>query len=974
MEEAKALVVDKKRLERIERLRELKTVYDDAALSYNETQTKAAEANRIIDEYKSQINEVEQQIKTVEDELHSLSNRLAFTRDESKKQSLLGERKVLEKNVKKYNRRLKGHRRQLAKAVETARETDQQLEKAYAAFQKAEAKFSPYAGVLEEEEKKVAEEQATIAKAINEAREREQRKKLELKLTERKKRMAVRRVREREKATKKLERELALMKKERVKKAVKEGRELTPAELDQWSAKEQKLRERLSRQYSEFDLDGTGVDELDPKLYPAAKSELKEAEEDFYRIQNDALQSEKELVKLRATLEDLEKEEQEIGAKYNERIQAALNAKGTEQEEGALIEAQEIEELYIEATTSLMKYRRLETEAVKKALNSKRKLVEAKDRLDLARQRYEGYQRRIEKSKKEQLEEAEYIRGIVKETRPAGTAGPEGISYQGPWPLDRIEQDISIRADQPAGNTYDIIAVVITGDKDVVVSLKNWRDYERDALNAPMSDADIEAFRQRLLKDLQDEGYVFAAVSVYSQSLRSGVLKFRIYVGKKGEATVVGNRWYTARQILNSTSWKTGEQFNYRRLYSNLFNLNTKPDIRVNTKLIPKIGEHGQRTIDVEMNVIDKLPIHGAIRLSNTGVDETSDWRLRSTVQHLNVTHRYDTLTADWLTDPVEIRNVNAISSSYYLPINDANSLTLYGGWSESTITDIFPEIDIFGEGKYFGAQYSRMIKSTDKFDLDTTFGWLFQNVENSNEFSGEREVIDDINLSMPSLAISYSEKDFDGFGGRNFVSNTVQVNFSGKLGSSNTSEFKGSTPNADGNFIINRFQFARFQRLFSEKNRPGKWTLFLRFDGQITDEALIPAVQSGFGGANTVRGYEEREVSADRGFTGTVELQTPLMSNFIPALQRSQEYLSNNPGDWTVHRLQFTGFYDFGRAEKIETIEGEDDNESFSSLGAGFRFALTKYAQLSFDYGFPLISTEESSGGRGHLSLQVQF
>ena len=57
-----------------------------------------------------------------------------------------------------------------------------------------------------------------------------------------------------------------------------------------------------------------------------------------------------------------------------------------------------------------------------------------------------------------------------------------------------------------------------------------------------------------------------------------------------------------------------------------------------------------------------------------------------------------------------------------------------------------------------------------------------------------------------------------------------------------------------------------------------------------------FPSVQKGFGGANSIRGYEEREVSADNGLSGSIELRTPLISNFLPSLERSDEYFNNNP------------------------------------------------------------------------------
>ena len=54
----------------------------------------------------------------------------------------------------------------------------------------------------------------------------------------------------------------------------------------------------------------------------------------------------------------------------------------------------------------------------------------------------------------------------------------------------------------------------------------------------------------------------------------------------------------------------------------------------------------------------------------------------------------------------------------------------------------------------------------------------------------------------------------------------------------------------------------------------------------------------------------------------------------------------------------------------------GEQADENLWSAGVGLRLGLTKYSQMRLDYGYPLIkATEETpKGGRGHLSLQLQF
>ncbi len=739
---------------------------------------------------------------------------------------------------------------------------------------------------------------------------------------------------------------------------------------------------RLQRMASDtiYDRDISQRDAVELEMEMKSKQEVNNAEITFNQAQEAAHKAERNLENLRLTVRGLQDKEQEARDAYAQKTQEALLAKGKDQWYNALSQVRDAESNAMQIMSILKDYQDQEAKAELEVGNTAKDLELARNRLQMAQRSNQIYEEaareRMERDRlrKIELEMASTRAQKAGEKTASGTAGPDGVSYQGAWPPKSEGKDVNARASEPDGKKYDINSVVVTGDRDAVYALSNWSQYENDALYTPMSEADIESFRQRLLKDLQDQGYVFSTVSVYKHSLNLGFLKFRVHVGKKGDVTVVGNRWYTAKQILDSASWETGEKFNYRKLYANLFDFNTRPDVRVNTKLMPKVDEFGQRIVDVEMSIEDHFPIHGSLSLSNTGSDETGDWRLRSTLQHLNLTRRNDILSLEWLTDPQEVSQVNAFSGSYYLPMGKERGLTLYAGYSESDINDIEPLIDVFGEGYYVGTQYSKILKQTDDFNMDATFGWLYQYSQNEVTFGNNTPTNREVTLSMPSLSIGYSEKVFDSFNGRNYLSNTLIFNFEGKLGSSNAEEFRLNTPSAEGNFIVDRFQFARYQRLFTGENEPGKWTMFLRVDAQLADDSLVPAMQKGIGGANSVRGYEEREVSADSGVSGSLELHTPLVTNFIPGLVRTDEFLAANPEDWKMHRLQFIAFYDFGQAQQTDPLPGENKSESMSSIGAGFRLGLTKYTQVRMDYGYPLDKTDASDSGRSHLQLQLQF
>ena len=84
----------------------------------------------------------------------------------------------------------------------------------------------------------------------------------------------------------------------------------------------------------------------------------------------------------------------------------------------------------------------------------------------------------------------------------------------------------------------------------------------------------------------------------------------------------------------------------------------------------------------------------------------------------------------------------------------------------------------------------------------------------------------------------------------------------------------------------------------------------------------LISGEQFGVGGANSVRGYNERDVSDDKGLQATAEVYTP---NFAKTL--------NIEGD-----IRALFFYDTGQVSRNLPQPGETTSSSISSFGVGIR------------------------------------
>lgn len=528
-------------------------------------------------------------------------------------------------------------------------------------------------------------------------------------------------------------------------------------------------------------------------------------------------------------------------------------------------------------------------------------------------------------------------------------------------------------------SNHSVNAVVISGDRDSVYALDGWHEFEAMIMVSKISDEDIQTIREKILKELQDEGFVFAKVSQETAALSGGTLSYRIDLGQVGSYNITGNTYYSAAQIMKHVRSKGGDKFNYKQLYNDLVTLNVQPDLKIDVKLKPR-DERGKRIVDVDLTVKDTLPLHGAIHLSNTGIKETAnntepnEWRIRTSVQYLNLTKHRDAISFDWLTDPGDTGTTNAFSGNYRLPFGGNKSISIFGGYAESDIDDVLPSLDINGEGGFFGGRFSFVLHETSGYSLDVSLGYIYQTIQNDISLAGFTFDDKKIELGLSQITLSYSDKEFDRFNGRTFFSNTIMINNDGQMGSSEESDFAMQRLHADGSFFISRLQLARLQKLGSGSDWIDRTSLFFKLNAQFTDEPLIAALQKGIGGANTVRGYLEREITGDEGFTATLEWRFPLMSNFIPGMTLSDEDLAQRPDAWEAHSAQWLAFVDIGYVHRNSPAAGVDTSDSIYSAGIGVRLNLTSHAQFRIDFGYPLEETVDSDDIWAHLAMQIQF
>jgi hemolysin activation/secretion protein len=148
-------------------------------------------------------------------------------------------------------------------------------------------------------------------------------------------------------------------------------------------------------------------------------------------------------------------------------------------------------------------------------------------------------------------------------------------------------------------------------------------------------------------------------------------------------------------------------------------------------------------------------------------------------------------------------------------------------------------------------------------------------------------------------------------------------------------------------------------------------WQWRVAVQGQWTDTALLAGEQIGLAGGSSLRGLSERQLSADKGWAGVVEVYSPDLSAWY-----GKEYGG----------LRWVAFWDHVSGENVR-VSG--DSVAFleaNSVGLGVRYTLGKNVMIKADYGRAISIDATAANGKNspleayqdtdrmHVSLMMKF
>jgi hemolysin activation/secretion protein len=480
--------------------------------------------------------------------------------------------------------------------------------------------------------------------------------------------------------------------------------------------------------------------------------------------------------------------------------------------------------------------------------------------------------------------------------------------------------------------SYDIGGNTIFSDEVLLPLLLEFTGPQRTA-------ADVEAARLRIEKHYHQKGYPTVLVNIPEQSVGTGEIRLEVIESKIRRVRVTGNRYYTMEKILTMTpSLQPGTVLYLPSVQADLARLNRHPDLKVAPMLSPgkEIG-----TIDVELKVKDKLPLHGSLELNNRNTHTTTDLRLNALVKYDNLWQRDHSATIQFQTSPEDTDEVKAYAGSYIMePFwSDEQILAIYGVYSDSD--SAFGEgFRTTGRGFILGLRDVIPLGSTSpKFYHNLTLGLDYKDFDERVGFDDEEQEDITSPITYVPLSLGYGAALHDSGGATEF---NLGFNLLLRGVVNDRQEFEDKRYHSRANYLYLTLDLKRTQRLWAG------WEAVAQLEGQISDQPLVSNEQYYAGGMTSVSGYKESEVGGDNAARGRLEVVTPDVA----------EGLGGDAKRWKFLVPRLHGYFDYAHVYSKDPLPSEQGDTELRGVGAGLTGNVKQYMEWALQWGLALAPT----------------
>ena len=369
----------------------------------------------------------------------------------------------------------------------------------------------------------------------------------------------------------------------------------------------------------------------------------------------------------------------------------------------------------------------------------------------------------------------------------------------------------------------------------------------------------------------RDAGFGGVVAFLPEQDLKDGVVKIRVVEGKLTRVEVSENKRFSTGNIRASLpSLVTGSTPNVKRIDAEIQIANENPSKTVQVLLQPgsKPGE-----VTAAVTVAEQAVQRFTGRLDNTGGKQIGRWRAALGWQHANLWDADHVFATELQTAPQDTSAVKVLSGSYRAPLyGQALAVDAYGAWSDvdaGKVGTAAGDLSFSGKGTIFGARLSAYLPRSANVDQRAILGLESREYKNNCTIAGLPQGAcgsAGASVSLQPLSLTYTAQAVSE--GRWGLSLGLHTNLASGGSHGTQADFDAVRSGAQRRYVLLRGS--------GQLSLPmGETMAFTsRINFQAAGKPLVPGEMFGAGGAQSVRGYEEREISGDSGAALTLEVQ----------------------------------------------------------------------------------------------------
>lgn len=461
----------------------------------------------------------------------------------------------------------------------------------------------------------------------------------------------------------------------------------------------------------------------------------------------------------------------------------------------------------------------------------------------------------------------------------------------------------------------------------------------------------IRKVKEKIYEYYREYDHPFVLVSVPAQAPNTKALQLVVTESKLGKVEVKGNQWTSSTQYDSYFSTKPGQPISQKQLVRDVNFMNRNPYRQVSVVYSPGKELY---TTDLTLEVTDRKPYFFYAGFDNTGIPTTGRERVFAGFSWDQM-FGYDQTFFYQYTTNYHVDRFHANSFQYTAMLPWKAVFNLYGGFS--VLSTNLPFISSNkGTSVQASIRYITPFVSNCFLSHELIAGFDVKNTNNTVEFVDIAPVFGQT-VNLTQWMLGYACK---------YEKGCVQVEaglegyfspFEWVPGQS-LADFQTLRPDASNKW------FYGVGYVNMNYPMPHGCNFHFRTKVEGSSAPLLPSEQIGIGGHASVRGYDERQYSADNGFVSTLEFQSPHFALF----STKKKSLAN-----TAYFLAFVdGGFGFDET-KVPEIPWSD---YLVSIGAGFRYRLSTHLSARFDYGFKLHRQADFTGGnsQNHFSVSGSY